>query len=779
VGRRERDLPAAGPLADFAHALREVRREAGEPSYRRLAQAAHFSAATLARAADGRALPSLEVTLAYVGACRGDVAEWRQRWQAVDRLLRPAPESGRRPVPAAGPAMPIPMQLPPAAGGFVGRREQLIRLEAMLSGDRPPGSPALAVVVGSAGAGKTALVVHWAHGIRRRFPDGVLFADLRGFAPAQAPVDTAAQLESFLRALGVAPAEIPFGQDERSALLRGLLDGRRLLMVLDNVADSQQVRPLLAGSGETAIVVTSRSSLGSLVSREGAVRLMVEPMVPQEAQRLLRRHLPATRRRAPAGAVATLVELCAGLPLALRVAAERVAADPSNRLAEVISLLARERNRLDLLSGEDEYDTVRAVFSWSYRSLTGTEQRMFRLLGVDPGVEASVPAAAALVGIPVHEARATLDRLAGMHLLETPGAARHRMHDLMRLYAREQALVEEPEAARRAAIHRSLCWYLHTADAAGRLLVPKRRGLELGAAPPGCEPLTFGDYDEALAWCDRELVNLVAATRAAIGADEYAIAWRLPAALSGFFTIRRHWAEWIDTHQLGLQAAHLADDAEAQALLRSRLGVAYGYLRRFTEATEHFERAVALQESAGDRHAAAATLLNFGFVLWRMGRAEDATACFQRSLPVFRETGDRHGEGMALNNLGEAYAELENFPPALEHLEQALVVFRASENRYGQGSTLDSLGMTYRRMGRPDDALDWLGQARAVRADIGDRHGEARTLCNLAETLHDLGRLAEAQQCWRAALTTFEQLNDPQAEDVRGRLAEDPSLPST
>ena len=370
--------------------------------------------------------------------------------------------------------------------------------------------------------------------------------------------------------------------------------------------------------------------------------------------------------------------------------------------------------------------------------------------------------------------RSTLDTLAAASLVDEIGPGQYQIHDLLRLYAREQADGEDPSDERAAATRRLFTWYLQAARAATAKLVPNRREVPTEAPEPWCEVPTFADYDAALQWCEAERGNLVAAVRAARDAGEHRLTWQLAVCMAGFFTIKRYWADWIGTHTIALQATREIGDLSAEATLHSRLGVAYGYLGEFDQCSDHFRRAQAIYSDADDTGAQAVNLLNFGFALWRMGRAERAVDCFEQCLPMFRRLGDTHGEGMALNNLGEAYTALGRDEGAAL-LDAALAVFRTTENRYGEGAALDSIGSARRRAGQLAEAVDSFRQARQVRREIGDRHGEARTLCHLAQTLAESGSVDLARGHWHEALRIFEELNDPEADRIR-QLLTDPTL---
>jgi DNA-binding SARP family transcriptional activator len=363
-----------------------------------------------------------------------------------------AGDTGPAPPPAPAPAAAgVPRQLPPRLVGFVGRAAEVAALDATLS-PAGGGMPPVLAVHGAGGMGKTALALHWAHRVVDRFPDGQVHLDLRGYGPGE-PVDPATALDVVLRALGVPAGQVPPSRDERSALLRTRLAGRRLLLVLDNARDAEQVRPLLPG-GPSLALVTSRSELRGLQVRDGATRRQLRELDPADSVALVRAAIGADRADAEPAAVDELTRLCGRLPLALVIAGERAARFAGASVAELVAELRAGQDRLDTLADLDDPATdLRAVFSWSYRALDAGTARVFRRLGLHPGVEVTLPAAAALLGAGPGEARRQLDRLVSVHLLEQLGRDRYRSHDLLREYAAERAAVEEPPAAGRLAVH--------------------------------------------------------------------------------------------------------------------------------------------------------------------------------------------------------------------------------------------------------------------------------------------------------------------------------------
>ncbi len=690
------------------------------------------------------------------------------------RVLRQDfPASDVRDSPAA-PPLPatesvLPRQLPPRPRWFTGREPELDEIRALAEGTAE--ATVICVIDGVAGVGKTALAVRAGHRLAARFPDGQLYVDLCGFGPRQPPAQPGEALTVFLRALGTDPHRIPAGQDEQAALYRSLLAGKRTLIVLDNAATAEQVRPLLPGAPGCLVLVTCRRRLSGLAARDGAARIALGPLAEADAMLLLRRALGRERVDAEPQAAAEIARRCGFLPLALRIAADRAAGGPPSRLAELAGQLVASRDRLDVLAADDDEATaVRTVLSWSYRALAPGAARAFRLLGLHAGADISVQAAAALTAVDEAAAQRLLEALAGMNLLDEARPGRYRFHDLLRAYAAELAAAEEGGAERATAIRRLLTWYLHTADNADRLLVPGRRHVSLAALEPDCEPLSFGDYEAALAWCDDEHASLVAAVRQAAQTGNDVIAWQLPVALRGYFDLRKPWADWIAAASTGLAAARRTGDGSGQAWALSCLAAPYYDLRRFEDALACDQDALKFRREIGDRRGEGATLNNLGCTYLELRRFEDALGCFQQVLANSREAGSQYGEGIALTNLGDTYQKLRLFGDALTCHNQALALFRGMGYRQNEGLVLNNLGGIYRMLRQPGEARERYEQALAVRQQADDRHGEAGTLRDLGDLLDDTGRPDEARQSWRQALAIFEDLADPQAAGIRDRM---------
>jgi DNA-binding XRE family transcriptional regulator len=442
-----------------------------------------------------------------------------------------------RPGPAAGGAgRPVPRQLPPAIQHFTGRTEALkVLMELVGEVPAPAGTVVISAIDGSAGVGKTALAVHWAHQVAERFPGGQLHVDLRGFDPGCSPLPPSAAIRGFLDALGVPPAQIPASPEALTARYRSLLAGRRMLVLLDNARDASQVRPLLPAAPGCLVIVTSRTRLLSLVAAEGAHPLTLDLLTVAEARELLERRMGAKRFSRERGTADELIELCARLPLALNIVAARAAGEPCRSLAALAGQLRDARHRLDMLDTGDRVADVRAAFSWSCQHLAPLTARMFRLLGgVHPGPDISAPATASLAGVPLGQARRALAELAAARLVAEQPAGRFSLHDLLRAYAAEQAQAHESETERRAALHRMLDHYLHTTCRAALLLAPARDPLTLAVPQPGAVPEDLADYAQALSWLEAEHPVLLraVATAAAAGLDTYA--WQFPWGLSDF-----------------------------------------------------------------------------------------------------------------------------------------------------------------------------------------------------------------------------------------------------
>jgi tetratricopeptide (TPR) repeat protein len=660
-----------------------------------------------------------------------------------------------------------PSLLPAAVPGFTGRALELRALSA--AADRPGRLVVITVIGGTAGVGKTALAVHWARQVAADFPDGQLYVNLRGFGPAD-PVSPTEALRSFLDALQVPAAQIPSSLDGRHALYRSLVEGKRILIVLDNARDPAQVRPLLPGSPTAMVVITSRAELASLVVTEGARQISLDILTDADAHQLIAGRIGAARLAAEPAAASELVRLCAGLPLALAITAARAAAHPRFTLAALAAELRDARGRLDALStGEDATD-VRAVFSWSYQNLHPPAARMFRLLGLHPGPDISAPAAASLAGLPLPLARRLLRELTRGHLLAEPSPGRYAFHDLLRAYAAEQAAATDSEAARRAALHRVLDYYLHTAFSGAVLINSARGTIELPPVQPGAAPETFESHVEALAWFAAEHHVLLAAASLAADNGFDVHAWQLPWTLADHLEFQRMWHDIAAIQDVALAAAERLGDLDAQANVHRYVGRVRFQLSAWDDARSHLSQALRIYQDLGDSVGQARVHLSIGKAMERMGRMDEALGHARHALGLFEAADNRPGQARALNNVGWYHALLGDHQQALARSWQALGLQREMGDRCGEANTWDTLGYSHQHLGQLAKSASCFQKAISLFADMGSRSGEAEVLTHLGEAHRAAGSHQAAIAVWRRALDILDELEDPGADELRGKL---------
>ena len=495
-----------------------------------------------------------------------------------ERILRGDPSLAAVPRAAGRAAVPVPRELPADVPGFTGRAAELAELDRLLAaptrgtaagtagaGDGPVTAAVISAVSGTAGVGKTALAVHWAHRASERFPDGQLYVNLRGYDPG-GPVSAADALVGFLRALGVPGQDIPPGQDERAARYRSLLAGRRMLVVLDNAGEAEQIRPLLPGSGVCAAVVTSRDALPGLVAREGAARLDLDLLPMDEAVGLLRELIGEPARTAP-DAVAALAGYCCRLPLALRVAAELVAARRGVPLTDLVAELASQQRRLDLFDAGDPRTAVRAVFSWSCRNLSPDAARTFRFLGLHPGCDFDAYAAAALISGTLDQGRLAVAELARAHLMEPAAPGRYGMHDLLRAYASELAHALDSADERHAALTRLFDHYLHAAATAMDMLYPGERHRRPRIRPSATPTPRLDSTAAAQSWLDEQRAALVAVTVHTAERGWPGHATRLAAILFRYLNLGSHYPEATTIYTHAASAARSSGDPDRKSVV--------------------------------------------------------------------------------------------------------------------------------------------------------------------------------------------------------------------
>jgi len=657
----------------------------------------------------------------------------------------PAIEADRHPAP-----VDVPRQLPAGLPDFTGRNDELHYLTTAIA------SRTVVAISGPGGIGKTALAVHLAHQVADRYPDGQMFVVMGEMTPGDA-------LGKLLRGLGVSDAKIPADTDERAALYRTVTADRQLLIVLDDVRGSAQVRPLLPGTGGSAVLVTSRMALADLA---GAVFATLPVLPETESAQLLRAIIGEPRADGDPAGTKAVVAACAGLPLAIRIAAARLAVRPGWTPGQLGELLASEQQRLGELSTGDT--AVRTTFEVSYRELPSAESaRLFRMFGLAGLATISLPALSALAGLGTYETSFAAETLLGAHLLESPEPGRYHAHDLLRLYAAERAATEEPRSDRDAALRRLLSWYLHALHASVALLGNMRPLPPPEPAPPGVPEPVIEDQSAAISWLHAERANIIACVSLAASAGMNDLCCQLARTSRGFLEWTGGWADQIAVSRIGLAAARAIGDSAAAAELLNNLGSAHWKLRQFGAATESYMEALAIRRSLGDQRGEATVLSNLGVAEIDAGLVDSAIKRFTRALAIARSAGNTASEGVYLRNLGSAHAANARWEEALAYFRQAAPLHTTDWDRtataHGIGAALIGMGQVGEGM-----AVLWenLGRCRSS----GLRYGEARTLTSLGDGHHALDDTAAAADAWRQAHAILTEIGASEAADVLKRL---------
>jgi tetratricopeptide (TPR) repeat protein len=665
-----------------------------------------------------------------------------------------------------------PQQLPGAIAQFIGRAAELEVLSGLARQATGNGGMVITVITGTVGVGKTTLANYLGHRVCHQFPDGQLHVNLRGFDQAGQPMAASAALRGFLDALGVPPKSIPFGLDDQASLYRSLVADKRLLILLDNARDVEQVRLLLPGSPGCLVVVTSRDDLTGLVA-EGAHAMNLAPFTLEDALELLTCRLGPRRVEREARAATELTELCARLPLAVSVAAAHAAARPDFSLAVLASEL-RERG-LDMLDTGDPATTARTVFSWSYQHLSGGAARMFRLLGIHPGPDTSVPAAASLSAVPREQARRALLELARAHLVEEHLPGRFAFHDLLRSYAAEQARAHDADADLRAAELRLLDHYLRTAHSGARRLRPARDDYVKSPPPqPGAEPECLVTDDDVMAWFRTEHYVLLAAAAHAAVRRFGAYCWQIPWTLIPYLIGRGHWDDYASTQQAALAASLCLDDPVGAGNAHYELAHAFALLGDLEAAEAHARDAVTVFNRLGDEFGEAVALQGVERVLLQQGRYEEA-------LPFAREAlrlGRRHGSAAATcvfeNALGELCAVLGRYDEALQHSRRALDMMDMmgdEGSRRDAAQALHTLGLAYSRLGDHRQAVAHYQQALTIYQELGELPLQVSGLAGLSDAQFAAGDDAAAQESQRRAQAILDGLPPQAAQQVKAWLS--------
>jgi tetratricopeptide (TPR) repeat protein len=667
-----------------------------------------------------------------------------------------------------GGAAPVPHQLPPMLHDFEGRAVELDSLRLIArTATADPGAPIVIVAInGIGGIGKTALAVHFAHQLEPQYPDGQLYVNLHGYEPHQR-LRPDQVLDRFLRDLGVADRALPTSLDEQISLYNKLLRDKRMLLLVDNASSSADVRPLIPNTPTCFVLVTSRDALTGLLATNDTRILTLNALGDDEALHLLktvsRRDMQAPEEIA---AAKEIVRLSANLPLAIWIAGAKLASRSSLTFSGLADLLRDEGLRLSRLRAGDL--AIEANFETSYRDVSPPTAQLFRRLGLIAGPDFSADAAAAVAGEEYAVTLDALDELLDAHLVEPANAEnRYRFHDLLRLFARKKLQASDDE--RKTSLERLLNWYLAGADTAGDLVMNSQRLQRFRAQYQASRPIT--GRDGALAWLEDERISIAAAIRQSSETDLLSWAWNLADALWGFCYLRKHWADWIENHQIGLDAARRAGDPEAEAWMLTNLGVAYWDTHEADRALSSFQQALSICRPIGFLLCEGRAIHGMGLAYREKGQYDQALECAERALPIRRRVADTWGEAVTLDNLAYVCGKLRQFDRAVDHFNDALAIWRQLNDPWGEGLSENDLGCVYNEAGNYAEAAACLRKSLEIRRAAGDRWGEAESLGHLGDALLNTEGIAAARQCWAASLDLFTQIQAPEATAIRDKLA--------
>jgi DNA-binding SARP family transcriptional activator/tetratricopeptide (TPR) repeat protein len=658
------------------------------------------------------------------------------------------------------PDRPVPRQLPAVAPHFVGRATERARLDRH--------DTALVVIVGTGGAGKTALALRWAHDNAERFPDGQLYADLRGFDPTSAPVSPEAVLRGFLEAFGVPPHGVPSGVAEAGALFRSVLAGRRTLVVLDNAADAAQVLPLLPGGAPCLTLVTSRDRMCRLVAKQGADHVGVDVLTEPESVALLAERLGRGRVDAEPGAVTELVARSARLPLALSVVAARAAVNRGFPLRALADELRDEHERLDVL---DAMLDVRAVFSCSYRVLSTDAARLFRLLGRHPGADVDVHAAASTSGVPVARVRVLLAELTRQHLVEERVPHRYGTHDLLRAYAVELARAHDTEAELTAARFRLVDHYLHAGYQAERQLSPHWPPIAVPSAGDGVATREITSYDKAMGWFAAEHTAVLAVLGDAERHGWDVHAWQLPWVLTSYLHRQGRWREKSAALRTALAAAGRLGDQDALAATHHLLGRAATSLGERATALDHLNQALDLHRARGDEAGQAVVHFSLASEYEQRRDLRRAVTNARRALGLHVRTGNRTWQGFDLTALGWYATCLGDHTQALAYCREAT---RRMDDRDGLAHSFQIMGCAHHQLGDHAEAVTHHGRAITLFRLLGDQYREAGGLVLVGDAHRAAEEEQPARAAWTRALAILERLGHHDSAAIRARLDQTP-----
>ncbi|MFE9744866.1 BTAD domain-containing putative transcriptional regulator [Saccharothrix saharensis] len=657
-----------------------------------------------------------------------------------------------------------PRQLPADVRSFTGRHGEIAEL------DRVAGDARVVAITGMGGLGKTALAVHWAHRAAAAFPDGQLVVNLRGYDHDLRPLTPGQALTHLLGGLGVAPERIPLGLDDQVALYRSVVADRRTLVVLDNAADVAQVRPLLPPGAGNFTVITGRDDLRGLVALDDAVLVRLAGLAPAEAVDLLRHILGPDRVDAEPDAIADLVRVCAGLPLALRVAAATLTVEPGG-VADYVAALRSGDRLAELEIPGDLPAAVRSTFNLSYRKLTPTAQRLFRLLGVTPCRDFTAESAAALSGVGLDEVRSTLGELLRAHLLEQHRPGRYALHDLLRLHAEGRARTDETGPERDRAVDRLLDFYLHNVDRADRVLRKSRTELPLTPLTDAVPLVSFPDRRRAVGWLDDEFANLRVLIGFARERGRLEHAWQLPTGLWGYLYLSSVWAEWSTLTRIALDAARLLGNRFAEAVALHTLGSIHRNTLRGEEAVPLLRQALEIREEIGHEHGIAVTLTELASAYQALGRYELSVEHGKRAAERRAEQGDLAGLVVTLNNYAGTLLLAGDPEQALEVCLRAVALSERMPDQPDFGAVKDTLAQILAKLGRLREAADTYRAILAHGTEAWSGLNVVRLHANYADLLLSTGDPDAARTHLVRALDLSVERGLPHETDLRARLA--------
>jgi tetratricopeptide (TPR) repeat protein/transcriptional regulator with XRE-family HTH domain len=724
-----------------------------------LAETARISARSVSDLERGVNRTSRHETARRLAVALGLTGPQRALFEAAARGRAPAGEVLPGSIGAAAETRTLPRDI----ASFIGRTAELARLAdaAGRADSAGRGSVAIHAIGGMAGIGKTTFAVHAAHALADRFPDGQYFLPLHAHSSGQPAVDPADALASLLLTAGVNAQQIPAELHARAARWRDHLAGKRVLLLLDDAASHEQITPLLPDTAGNMVLVTSRRHLTALTD---ATAISLDTLAPAEAAALLARLADRPDVNANDEAVAQLTWLSGYLPLAIGMLARQLHHHEAWTAAGLASELADARDRLELMSAENL--SVAAAFDLSYHDLTADQQRLFRRLGLHPGIDIDPYAAAALDATDLAAARRHLAGLYDDYLLTEPVRGRYRLHDLLREHARALASADD-RADSDAAVGRLLDYYLYAAAAAGEHITT--RNTAAGRPASGVVPRVapqLATAAQASAWLDAEWPNLHAVVVYAMESGWPVHAAAIPAAISGFLFSRGHWNQAADLHQVALVTARRAGDSAGQAAALNELGILHRATGDFKDAAADHQQALELYRRLGDRLGQASALDQLGKVHRETGEYPAAGDSHQLALALYRDLGHPAGEALALTNLGNVQARTGDYHAAATSHQQALELFRSLGHQLGQALATGNLGTVQLRTGEYAAATASLTEALGIYRDLGDRLGQASALANLGYVQRLTGEYPSATATQLEALSMFRELGDRRGQAI-------------